>query len=231
MDALDLLVRAHKLAPENTDVIFLLARVSMTQNYFEDAIPLLESGLKIASEAGRSSRGAGRKLLHVRQDGERHRGVQTLIELDPSARSYAFMGLSYRHLGRFDEASKYFEEGLKHDPHNTSCLFNMGYIEERQGNHARAEELFQQALRSNPDFAEALLELANLRIKDKKFEEAVDVAAEICESKPQSCRRLLQAGHGRAEPASDGCRAERFECLPDALEEFGNRTVSLSTPF
>jgi tetratricopeptide (TPR) repeat protein len=48
----------------------------------------------------------------------------------------------------------------------------MGYIEERQGNHARAEELFQQVLRLNPDFPEALLELANLRISSKKFEEA-----------------------------------------------------------
>ena len=33
---------------------------------------------------------------------------QKLIELDPSARSYAFMGLSYRHLGRFDEALTIF---------------------------------------------------------------------------------------------------------------------------
>ena len=43
-------MRAHKLAPENTDIIFLLARVSMSQNYFEDAIPLLESGVKIAPQ-------------------------------------------------------------------------------------------------------------------------------------------------------------------------------------
>jgi Flp pilus assembly protein TadD len=53
------------------------------------------------------------------------------------------MGLSYRHLGRFDEARKYFEQGLKLDPRNASCLFNMGYIEGRQGNQAAAEKLFQ----------------------------------------------------------------------------------------
>src|SRR5256885_15577436 len=95
-----------------------------------------------------------------------------LVELDPSASSYAFLGLSYRHLGRFDEARKYFEAGLKKDPHNASCLFNLGYIEERQGNKARAEELLQQALRYKPDMPEALLELANLRIDAKKFAEA-----------------------------------------------------------
>jgi tetratricopeptide (TPR) repeat protein len=172
VDALDLLVRAHKLAPENTDVIFLLARVSMSQNYFEDAIPLLESGVKIAPKRADLHAALGESYF---MSGKAEKAIdefKALIELDPSARSYVFMGLSYRHLGRFDEARKYFEQGLKLDPHNASCLFNMGYIEGRQGNQAAAERFFQAALRSNPDFSEALLELANLRIADKKFEDA-----------------------------------------------------------
>ena len=172
VDALDLLVRAHKLAPENTDVIFLLARVSMTQNYFEDAIPLLESGMKIAPRRADLHAALGESYFMSGKAKKAIEEFKALIELDPSARSYVFMGLSYRHLGRFDEARKYFEQGLKLDPHNASCLFNMGYIEGRQGNQAAAEQLFQAALRSNPDFSDALLELANLRIADKKFEEA-----------------------------------------------------------
>jgi tetratricopeptide (TPR) repeat protein len=175
VDALDLLVRARKLAPQNTDVIFLMARVSMTQNYFEDAIPLLESGLKLAPQRTDLHAALGESYFMAGKTEKAIEEFQKLIELEPSARSYAFMGLSYRHLGRFDEALKYFEQGLKQDPHNTACLFNIGYIEERQGNYARAEELFQQTLRSSPDFPEALLELANLRVKDKKFAEAVDL--------------------------------------------------------
>ena len=174
-DALDLLVRAHKLAPQNTDVIFLMARVSMTQNYFEDAIPLLESGLKIAPQRADLHAALGESYFMAGKTEKAIEEFQKLIELDPSARSYAFMGLSYRHLGRFDEALKYFEEGLKLDPHNTSCLFNIGYIEERQGNYSRADDLFQQAIHSSPDFPEALLELANLRVKDRKFAEAVEL--------------------------------------------------------
>jgi tetratricopeptide (TPR) repeat protein len=85
------------------------------------------------------------------------------------------MGLSYRHLGRFDEALKYFNDGLRLNPRDSACLFNIGFIEERQGNYARADQLFQQALRSNPDFSDALLELANLRMKDKKYAEAADL--------------------------------------------------------
>ncbi|HEY2821204.1 MAG TPA: tetratricopeptide repeat protein [Candidatus Acidoferrum sp.] len=171
-DALDLLVRAHKAAPQNTDVIFLLARVSMTQNYFEDAIPLLESGIQIAPKRADLRAALGESYFMAGKDEKAIDVFKQLIEIDPSASSYSFMGLSYRHLGRFDEARKYFEAGLKKDPHNVSCLFNLGYIEERQGNKARAEELLQQALRYKPDMPEALLEQANLRIDAKKYDEA-----------------------------------------------------------
>ncbi len=175
VDALDQLVRAHKLAPDNTDVIYSLARVSMSQNYYEDSIPLLESGLQLAP---------GRTDLHAAlgesyfMSGKVDKAIEQfkqLIEFDPSARSYAFLGLCYRQLGRFDEARKYFAEGLKKDPHNGACLFNMGYIEERQGNHLAAEHYLEEALRVSPDQADALLELANLRITQKKFEEAEEL--------------------------------------------------------
>jgi tetratricopeptide (TPR) repeat protein len=175
VDALDLLVRAHKLAPQNADIIFLLARVSMGQNYFEDAIPLLELGLQIAPKRADLRAALGESYF---MSGKTERAIEEfkeLISVEPSAAAYAFMGLSYRHLGRFDEAKKYFQEGLKLDRRNASCLFNMGYIEERQGNHVAAETFFQEALKSNPDFSEALLELANLRIANKKFEEAAEL--------------------------------------------------------
>lgn len=175
LDALDLLAHAHKLAPENTDVIFLLARVSMTQNYYEDAIQLLESGLTIAPNRADLHAALGEGYF---MSGKIERAIdefKSLLQLDPAPRSYTFMGLAYRHLGRFDEARKYFADGLRLSPRDAACLFNLGYIEERQGNHAKAEKLFQQALRSNPDFSEALLELANLRIEAKRLAEAAQL--------------------------------------------------------
>lgn len=174
-DALDLLARAHKLAPDNADITFLFARVCMSENYYEDAIPLLESGLQISPERADLRAALGESYF---MSGKLEKAIgefKQLIERDPAARSYAFMGLSYRQLGRFDEARKYFQEGLRKDPRNAACLFNMGYIEEHQGHHAAAENFFEQALRSNPDYPEVLLELANLRIASKKLAEAADL--------------------------------------------------------
>jgi tetratricopeptide (TPR) repeat protein len=175
LDALDLLLRAHKIAPENTDVIFLMAQISMSQNYFEDAIPLLESGLQIAPLRSDLRAALGESYFMAGKVDKAVEEFKKLLEIEGSARSYAFLGLSYRNLGRFDEAKQYFQQGLKLDPHNASCLFNLGFIAERQGDSAGAEAMFQQSLRYNPEFPDALLELANLRMAGGKLPEAEEL--------------------------------------------------------
>jgi tetratricopeptide (TPR) repeat protein len=175
LDALDLLLRAHKLAPQNTDIIFLMAQVSMSQNYFEDAIPLLESGLQIAPRRPDLLAALGESYFMAGKVDKAIEEFKKLVDVEGSARSYAFVGLSYRNLGRFDEAKQYFQQGLKLDSHNSFCLFNLGYIAERQGEAGQAEKMFEEALRFNPNYADALLEMANLRIVQKRFPEAEDL--------------------------------------------------------
>jgi tetratricopeptide (TPR) repeat protein len=175
LDALDLLVRARKLAPDNTDIIFLMAQVSMSQNYFEDAIPMLETGLQLAPKRADLMASLGESYFMAGKVEKAIDVFKKLLEIEHSARSYAFLGLSYRNLGRFDEAKQYFQQGLKLDPHNGTCLFNLGFIAERQGDAVSAEAFFQQALKSNPDYADALLELANIRIGAKKYAEAEEL--------------------------------------------------------
>ncbi|HEY3625500.1 MAG TPA: tetratricopeptide repeat protein [Terracidiphilus sp.] len=175
LDALDLLVHAHKLAPENTDIVFLMAQVSMSQNYYEDAIPLLESGLQLTPKRADLLAALGESYFMAGKVEKAIEVFKKLLEIDNSARSYAFVGLSYRNLGRFDEATQYFQQGLKLDPHNATCLFNLGFIAERQGEADQAESFFQQTLKANPDFADALLELANIRLAARKFAEAEEL--------------------------------------------------------
>lgn len=175
LDALDVLMKAHKTAPDNADIIFLMAQVTMSQNYYEDAIPLLESGLKIAPRRPDLLAALGQSYFMA---GKAEKAIETfnsLLQVDRSARSFAFLGLSYRNLGRFDEAEKYFNQGLALDPHNSTCLFNLGFIAERQGDAAAAEHFFQQTLQYSPQFSEALLELANLRTAAKRLPEAEEL--------------------------------------------------------
>lgn len=172
LDALDLLIRARKLAPNNPDILFLMAQISMQQNYFEDAIPLLESGVQLSPRRPDLLAALGESYFMAGKVDKAIEEFNQLVEVEGSARSYAFLGLSYRNLGRFAEARQQFEKGLKIDPRNSLCLFNIGFIDERQGDAAQAEAFFQKSLASNPDFADALIELANLRIASKRFPEA-----------------------------------------------------------
>jgi tetratricopeptide (TPR) repeat protein len=171
--ALELLVRARKLAPQNTDIIFLMGRLSMLQSYFEDAIQILEEGVKIDPKRADLHAALGESYFTVGRIDRATQEFGTLIQLDPSARSYAFMGLCYRHQGRFDEAKKYFDLGLKSDPRSASCLFNLGYIENKQGNYVAAEGFLGQAIEVDPDYGDALYELAGVKMAQKKYEKAL----------------------------------------------------------
>ncbi len=184
LDALDLLVKARKLAPRNTDFIFLMARLSMNEHFYGDAIPLLEEGLKIAPDRPDLHAALGECQFTVGKIDRALEEFQTLIKIDPSARSYAFLGLGYRHLGRFDEARKYLEEGLKLNPNNAACLYNMGYIAKRQGKYNQAEKWLEEVLRVKPDYADALLELATAKMDQKKYEEAIPLLRKFTQLDP-----------------------------------------------
>ncbi len=173
LQALELLTRARRLDPKNTDVIFLMARLSMMQSFHADAIPLLEEGVRIAPRRADLHAALGDSYFTVGKVDKAIEEFQTLIRLDPSASSYAFLGLCYRHLGRFEEAKKYLREGLRLDPRNATCLFNLGYMESKQGNLKEAESLEEEALRVNPNYDDALYELASVKMATKRFDEAI----------------------------------------------------------
>jgi tetratricopeptide (TPR) repeat protein len=215
LDALNLLLRAHKIAPLNTDIILLMAQVSMSQDYYEDAIPLLESGVQIAPQRADLRAALGQSYFMSGRIDKAIEEFKKLIELEPSARSYALVALAYRNLGRFDEAKQYVMQGLKLDPHSSSCLLNLGFISEGQGDAARAEAIFEELLKLNPGIPDALLELANLRIAEKRFPEAVGLL-----------REYIRVGHNPAAGYYKLAMVERNLHQTDAatqdLAEFQN---------
>ncbi|WP_348267791.1 tetratricopeptide repeat protein [Edaphobacter paludis] len=175
LDALDLLVRANKLAPENPDILYLMARISMSQKYYEDAMPLLEKAVQIAPARTDLREALGESYFRSGKINKSIEEFEKVIEIEPSARTYSFLGLSHAHLGRFDEAKQDFQHGLKLEPHNNFCQFQLGNIAKLQGDSTGAEAIFLRVLRSNPDYPDALLELANILIESKRFSEAAEL--------------------------------------------------------
>jgi tetratricopeptide (TPR) repeat protein len=186
LDALDLIAKAHKLAPRNTDVVVLLARLSMRQSFYEDAIPLLEEGLKVDSRRPDLLAELGECYYVSGKVDQALPVFQTLLQVDSSSRAYAFVGVCYRHLGRFVEAEKYLQQGLKLDPQDVPCLYNLGFIASRRGKYELADKYLNETLQVDPNYAEALLELGNLKMYQRKFEAAVPLLRKAVELNPQA---------------------------------------------
>ncbi len=173
VDALEVLMRARRLAPQNTAVLLLMARLSMKQSFYEDAIEVLNSAVKIDPRRPELHAALGECYFTVGQTERALAEFNTLLQLDPSAQAHAYMGLAYRHLGRFDEAKRYLGEGLRLDPNDPLILFNLGSIARRQGNDADAEHYFTRAVRVDPNYADALLEFGSLKMEQNKHDEAI----------------------------------------------------------
>lgn len=186
VDALELLVRARKIAPKNTDVLLLMARLSMKQSFFEDAIELLKQGLTIDAKRPDLHASLGESYFTVGKVDEAIAEFKTLMTIDPSPRSYALMGLCYRHLGRYDEAKRYLNQALSSDPNNLPALFNLAFVARRQGNEVQAEQYLQRALHLDPNYEDILFELASLKMEQKRYEEALALLRRSAQVSPKT---------------------------------------------
>lgn len=184
LNALELLTQAHKLSPRNTDVILLLARLMMKQAYYEDATLLLENGVKITPNRPDLHAALGECYFSGGKIKKAILEFEKLLTFDRSAGSYAFLALCYRHLGQFDQAKKYLSEGLKADPHNPACLFNMGYIAGREGHSKEAEAWLEKAVAYDPNYADALFELASAKMQEGKFADAIPLLQKCADLDP-----------------------------------------------
>lgn len=184
VDALELLVRARKLAPRNTDILFLMAQLSMKQSFFEDAIEALDDGIKIDPRRADFYAALGESYFTVGKVDKALEQFKTLVALDPSPRSYVFMGLCYRHLGQYDDAKRYLKQSLSADRNNLPALFNLGFIARKESDYPLAEQYLQRAVRLDKDYPEALFELGSLLMDQKKYAEAVPSLRHFVEVSP-----------------------------------------------
>lgn len=216
LDALDLLVRANKADPRNVDVLFLMAQISIAQKYFEDAIPLLEKGLLLAPQRVDLRTALGESYFKSDKIDKCIAEFEKVIAIEPNVRAYAYLGLAYSYLGRFDEAKEQFRKGLKLDPHDDFSLFHLGYVAERQGDNGSARALFEKVLASNPKFPYALLELANLDIQNKQYAEAAAFLKRYLEVSPDSASgyyKLSMVERGLHDKAAADRDLAKFQAL------------------
>jgi tetratricopeptide (TPR) repeat protein len=56
----------------------------------------------------------------------------------------AGMGYKYLELKEYDKAMNYYEKALEENPQNPYAILNIGYINQVQGNSAKAIEMYER---------------------------------------------------------------------------------------
>ena len=84
-------------------------------------------------------------------------------------------GLKAHAAGRLDEAAADYDKVLVYDPRNKFAYYNLGVIEQTQGDGGSAESDYRIALTIDPDFVPALFNLAILRTSSGSDREAIDL--------------------------------------------------------
>ncbi len=194
LDALDSLVRARRLTPKNVDVLYLMAEISMSRKYFEDAIPLLEEALTIAPQRLDLQTAIGE--CYFKSD-KIERSIEIFSALAKQHRSvedHAYLGMAHTYLGRFAEAKADFNEGLKIEPTDSFCLFQLAYVAKLQGDTAAAETILTRVLTVHTDYPAALLELANLRVDATRYAEARDLLLRYVKVNPAAATGYYKLG-------------------------------------
>jgi tetratricopeptide (TPR) repeat protein len=92
---------------------------------------------------------------------------------DPASFGLA-AGLKAHAAGRLDEAAADYRKVLVYDPRNKFAYYNLGVIEQTQGQGGSAESDDRIALTIDPNFVPALFNLAILRTSSGGDREAID---------------------------------------------------------
>ena len=98
-----------------------------------------------------------------------------LLKKDPNQVSfYNYIGLSYRQIGKLDNAEKIFQKGLVLFPNSLSIICNLGSLYRVMLNYDKAESFFQRALKIKQDDFNTLCNYGNLKRDLNQNQQAID---------------------------------------------------------
>jgi tetratricopeptide (TPR) repeat protein len=103
-------------------------------------------------------------------------------------------GLQAHQAGRIDEAMKDYRDVLKADPENKWAHYNIGQIEQSQGQAAAAESEYRKVLSIDPNFEFALFNLAIIRANAGAKQEAVELYRRAITVNPNNASAHLNLG-------------------------------------
>ncbi len=222
VEALDLLLRARRLDPGNPDVLLLIAQISLSESLYDDAVSLLEQAVKRAPRRPDLHAALGDSYLGLGKMEQAVHEFKTVIDLQPSATSYAFIADAYIRTGDLESAKKYLRQGLAKDPYSAPCLYQQGVIAGKEDRSADSETLLTAAVKADPNNDNALYALAAIKIQKREYGEAIPLlrrCAQLMPNVPRVYYRLATAERNSHDTAAAANDMKIFQALSKSRQK------------
>lgn len=171
--ALSHLIRARALAPRDPEVLFEFAMAALRLTLHEDAIPALAAALAKRPSEPKFIYAMGRARLATGDVIEAERLFRRYTELRPEDPAGRFgLGYALAGLRRNAEARNEFESSLAIQPEQTESNYQLGLLDQADGNVDAAATHFGKVLARYADHTGALLGLGQVQFGRKQYEEA-----------------------------------------------------------
>jgi len=186
---------ALELAPEKTNIIFLLADALEITGNIEGAIALIEELMGSEDHQGIAHYYAARLRL---RSGDIETALDDLtkaIEFNPSfLKGVGELGGQLESGGQTEEAIRFYTGYLERDPGKTPVRELLTRILIREERYEEARQQISIVLEENPENSGALLLMGLIEAHDGKYDKALEIFTEVRRMAPDNFDMVLQIG-------------------------------------
>jgi tetratricopeptide (TPR) repeat protein len=232
--ALNLLIDARKIAPDNADVQYEFGRVAQKLTLTDDAIVAFQQTLKLRKNDALAMFYLGFALMDRIRFDDASQQFARYIELRPDDPSgYGALGMALVGLGRPEEARAQFERSIALAPTRNESYYRLGLLDLDAGDYDRAALDLHKALEIKPNDAGALTALGKMEFELKHYPEAISplkqaVSLDDSLQEAHYYLGLTLARMGRKQESSE--QLEIAARLEQERKERGRHVLRLNKP-
>ena len=152
--ALGKALELKKAEGQNTaDLLLILGRCHLALNHYEQALPYLESLIKLQSDNSTNYYLLGFAYANLKRPNEAVSALKNAVKLDPKdADSWYYLGVIQLRAGKLDEAVGAFRSGVSAAPNNLEIINLLAETLVRRGlaelDTAKANTIYEEAIRT-----------------------------------------------------------------------------------
>ena len=171
----DCIERSLALDVTQPDALMVKAQLRLHQRRFDEALALSTQAIDFGPNVADCYTMQALVLNYIGRPDEALRLAEQGMRLSPFYPDFYLgnLGISYRLLGRYDEAISADQERLSRNPNNSFSNFRLAAVYEELGQHEKTKEHVAEALRRNPGLTVSQIRFSEPYSDEKELERFV----------------------------------------------------------